>query len=87
MEGWNHKCLPVCFVCMTVRPYPSEARAGQCPTPRRQPPKLEARFAVSDKFWTGREIYDLDVGDFSVWHPNKALGPLYESNLHNDSFF
>ena len=35
------------FVCMTGEPYLSEARAG----PRRQPPKLEALFAVPDRFW------------------------------------
>ena len=46
------------LVWMTGGPYLSEMRAGQCPTSPSQPPKLEARLAVSDRVWAGQRLYD-----------------------------
>ena len=60
-------------------PYLSEARAGQCPAPRRQPPKLEVLFAVPDRFSAGRELYNPPV-----WHVflsgalKEFYGPFYD---------
>ena len=71
--------LPVRFVCMTGGSYLSEARAGQCPALRRQPPKLEAMFAVPDRFWAGQRLYDPPVWPvFLSGTPKGLYGPFYD---------
>ena len=64
------------LVCMTGGPYLSEARAGQCPAPRRQRPKLEALFAAPDRFWAGQRLCDHPVWPiFLSGALNKLYGP------------
>ena len=48
----------------------------QCPAPRRQPPNLEALFAVPDRFWAGQKFCDPGMMFFSVLHLKGDLRPL-----------